>query len=63
MSTPMVVGVSGSLGGASTRPDTTAAAGASASTPVDVDDSPTVSTTKMLRRARDTRSDVWQDVE
>jgi hypothetical protein len=46
-STPMVV--SDDLVGAATGPDTTVAVGASASTPVDVDDSPTASTAKTLR--------------
>jgi hypothetical protein len=39
------------------------AAGASASSPVDVGVSPTVSTTKMTRRAKANRSDVWQDMD
>jgi predicted RND superfamily exporter protein len=55
--------VSNDLGVAATRPDTAVVAGALASTLVDVDDSPTASTTKTLRRARATQSDVWQDME
>jgi hypothetical protein len=66
-STPMGVGVGDDLGGAAIglEPDATVVAGALASIPVDVDidDSPTASTAKTLRRARATRSDVWQDME
>jgi hypothetical protein len=45
------------FGGAVNGPDT--AIGASASTPVDVDDSLTASTAKMVRRARVNWSNVW----
>jgi hypothetical protein len=66
-STPMGVDVGDDLGGAATglEPDVTVVAGALASIAVDVDidDSPTASTAKTLRRARATRSDVWQDME
>jgi hypothetical protein len=55
--------VGDNLGGAASGPDIVAVAGASASTPVDVDDSPTASTAKALRRVRATRFDVWQDME
>lgn len=59
-STPMADGDSVG-GGAAVGPDT--AIGASASSPVDVDDSPTASTAKTARRARATRSDVWKEME
>jgi hypothetical protein len=61
-STPMVDGDDlGGVGVAATGPDT--AVGASTSSPVDVDDSPTTSTAKTGRRARATRSDMWKDME
>jgi hypothetical protein len=51
------------LGSAVNGPDIAAATWASASTPVDVDDSPTASTAKTLRRVRATRFNVWQDMK
>jgi hypothetical protein len=53
-STLVAVSVGDELGGVATGPDIAATDGALASTPVDVDDSPTTSTTKTLRRARAT---------
>jgi hypothetical protein len=50
----------GGVGGASTKLDRVV--GASTSSPVDVDDSPMTSTTKMGRRVRATRSYMWKDM-
>jgi hypothetical protein len=51
----------GGGGAAVVGPDTTVEA--SASSPVDVDNSSTASTTKTARRARATHSDVWKEME
>jgi hypothetical protein len=60
-STPMADPVVNSDGGSAGAGD--GAMRALASSPVDVDTSPTVSTTKTMRRARASRSDVWQDMD
>jgi hypothetical protein len=61
-STSMVDGDGlGGVGGAAPGPDIVV--GASTSSLVDVDDSPTISTAKTGRRARATCSDVWKDME
>jgi hypothetical protein len=57
-STPMV---DDDLVGVATGPDTNV--GALASSPVDVNASPMANTTKTVRRARATHSDVWKDME
>jgi hypothetical protein len=60
-STPMVDPVVSSDGDSAGAGD--GAVGASASSPVDVDASPIVSTAKMIGMSRASRSDVWQDMD
>jgi hypothetical protein len=60
-STPMVDTDVGGGGAAVVGPDTTIEA--SASSPVDVDNSSTASIAKMARRERATHSDVWKEME
>jgi hypothetical protein len=59
--TPMVGPSVNSDGGSASAGN--AAAGASTSSPVDVDVSPTVNMTKAMKRAKASRSDVWKDMD